>query len=109
MEIKSVEKNTHGHCVYLSGDFDAQGCKDIRSELEEMVENYPETILSIDLEDVQFIDSSGIGAIVFMFKRLTAVGSELKLCNVKGQPKELISLLRVHEVISVSWLEETAA
>lgn len=109
MNISSIEKTANGHCVYLSGDFDAQGCKDIRAELEEMVENYPEAVLCLDLQNIHFIDSSGIGAIVFMFKRLTAANCELALVNVQGQPKELISLLRVHEVISVSWCDENAA
>ena len=87
--------------VNLSGEFDALGCKEIREQLEGVVDRCGERTLALDLKDVSFIDSSGVGAIVFLFKRLRAVKGYLTLVNVQGQPLELLTLLRVDEAIPV--------
>lgn len=106
MQISLKKENTDGHTIQLSGEFDALGCKEIRSDLEDIVNNYQNQTLCLDLDKVSFIDSSGIGAIVFLFKRLTAVNSNLTLVNVHGQVRELITLLGVQDVISVTWGDE---
>ena len=62
----------------------------------------------IDLRGVTFIDSSGIGAIVFLFKRLRAANRELMLVGVHGQVRELIELLRVDHALPVELLDPAA-
>lgn len=95
-----------GFLVRLSGEFDASGCKEIRDELEPIVDEFTEEeTLFLNLFDVSFIDSSGVGAIVFLYKRLKSINGSMKITNVHGQPKELLSLLRVNEAIPVEWLE----
>ncbi len=94
--------------VALNGEFDAAGCKAVRDELEKSVELCNQNTFYLDLKDVSFIDSSGIGAIVFLYKRVNASNGKLKVVNVGGQPKELMNLLRVPEAIPVSWVEPAA-
>ncbi len=55
----------------------------------------------IDMTKVNFIDSSGIGAIVFLYKALKARGREIRLMNVSGQPKEMINMLGINKVIGL--------
>lgn len=89
--------------IGLEGEFDALGCKEIRRDLEEVVVDYSGQSIELDLSAVSFIDSSGIGAIVFLYKRMLESKGGLKLIEVDGQPKELITLLRVHKAIDVKW------
>ncbi len=88
--------------VTLCGEFDAVGCKVVREDLESAARQCANGTLYLDLLDVTFIDSSGIGAIVYLFKRIRAVEGKLQIVNVRGQALELISLLRVDEAIPVS-------
>jgi len=97
------------YAISLSGEFDAHGCTEIRDELESIIEECASKTLQIDLKNVSFIDSSGIGAIVFLFKRIQAVDGHLKIVQVQGQPQELLSLLRVHEAIPVEWADSSTA
>ncbi len=53
----------------------------------------------VDMSRVEFIDSSGVGAIVFMYKRLVASGRSIQLTGVKGQPLQLLTYLRLNELI----------
>ncbi len=89
--------------VSLEGEFDANGCKEIREELESLVDGAIGRLLILDLENVSFIDSSGIGAIVFLYKRALENEGNLRLRNVTGQPQELITLLRVDKAIDVEF------
>ena len=108
MQILFKGEVSDGYTVQLSGEFDACGCKEIRESLESIVSECPEgRPLFLDLQDVTFIDSSGVGAIVFLFKRIQAINGFLKILKVHGQPQELLSLLRVHEAIPVEWLDDS--
>ncbi|MBV1920856.1 MAG: STAS domain-containing protein [Pseudomonadales bacterium] len=87
----------------LSGEMDAHGCSQIKSILEEIVSSVQTPNVLLDLNDVEFIDSSGIGAIVYLFKRLKAQHQTLVIRGVHGQPKELMELLRVGSAIPISF------
>ena len=57
------------------------------------------------MKNVSFIDSSGIGVIVFLFKKMREHSIEVVLSNVHSQPLELIKLLRIDTVITVELYE----
>jgi len=105
MNIQITQPDTQSIIVKLNGEFDACGCKEVREKLEGVAGDCKDKTLLMDLCEVSFIDSSGIGAIVFLFKRLRAVNGQLEIINVRNQPQELITLLRVHEAIPVQWYE----
>lgn len=89
--------------IELNGELDALGAVEIRPVLEDVVDEKQAENVSLDLSDVSFLDSSGIGAIVFLYKRLKTTGRNLELTGVRGQPRELMELLRIHKAIPVSW------
>jgi anti-anti-sigma factor len=86
--------------ISLSGAFDAAAVAELRPRLERAVETVPADFF-VDMSDVDVIDSSGIGAIVFMLKRLAISGRSLKLVGTRGQPKQLIEFLRVNRAIEL--------
>lgn len=84
--------------VVLNGDFDALAVTEIRPLFDKMAEEAEVNIL-VDMADVSFIDSSGIGALVFLYKRLIAKGCKLILIGTNGQPQEIMSQLRIDRTI----------
>jgi anti-anti-sigma factor len=103
MNIESLSSENNALFVSLSGEMDAYGCSQIGSELENLLDADVVQHISLNIDKVTFLDSSGVGVIVFLFKRLTSSGGTLELSNVNGQPKELIKLLRVGSVIPVKF------
>jgi anti-anti-sigma factor len=87
--------------IVLDGEMDTQGCAGIRADLERIPHTKNPKII-FDLERVSFLDSSGIGAIVFLYKRLRAQDRAFVIVGVQGQPQELIKLLRIDRAIPVS-------
>jgi anti-anti-sigma factor len=79
-------------------DMDAAGMRRLRADLERLAES--EDDVELDLSRVDFIDSSGIGGIVFLYKRLRAGGHDLRLCRVRPQPRKLFHNLRMTHLLS---------
>lgn len=90
----------------LNGDFDSLNIIQVREELEQTIMNSTADNVVLDLSNVDFIDSSGIGAIVFLYKRLHGSQRHLELIGAKGQPKQLLQLLRISQAIPVTWAAE---
>lgn len=84
--------------ITFSGDFDAHAASEARPELEELL-NQSGLKLVINLEHLKFIDSTGIGLLVYLFKKLSSNGGKLGLAGASGQPAELIKVLKVDQVI----------
>ncbi len=106
MDIQIKTSDEQHLLVTLNGELDALGCQLLRPTLEQIVESGEPANVSLDLEQVSFLDSSGIGAIVFLFKRLKASGRGLEVIKVNGQPRELMKLLRIGSAIPVKTREE---
>ena len=94
-----IKDSEQFHTVRLVGDFDAQSAGDVRTAFSQLVEKADRPVL-IDFSEVPFIDSSGIGAIVFLYKRLRCNKQDLVFANLQAQPAELIKLLRIDQIIT---------
>jgi anti-anti-sigma factor len=55
----------------------------------------------VDLKSVQFVDSSGIGALLNLYKRLPA-GSAVRLAGVQPAVQAVLELLRLHRVFEIA-------
>lgn len=101
MNIKNIDAANGNVIIQLSGEMDALGCSKIRPDLEALSrQTHPHTV--IDIKQISFIDSSGIGAIVFLFKRLKEQGRSMEIVGVQGQPQELMKLLRIEAAIPLT-------
>ena len=100
----NLKHNQQGQSLELifSGDLDAESCNKFRESLSDLADNPKFANLSINLKEVAFLDSSGIGLIVFLYKKLKTKEVDLELTHVHGQPLELTSLLRIDKVIPIS-------
>lgn len=59
------------------------------------------TNLIIDLNEVRFIDSSGLGVLVSGFKNASARNGSLLLCSMQAQVKSMFELTRLHRVFDI--------
>jgi len=64
--------------------------------------------LVLDMKNVKFIDSSGLGALVAVHSSAKASGATLLLCNLGSRAHELIQMTRLMTVFEVSNSEAEA-
>ncbi|MDD1783936.1 STAS domain-containing protein [Enterovibrio sp. ZSDZ35] len=107
MQIETIKQEDGSQLIRINGDMDSQGCSELQPEFDQLVSSDALQDTTISMAGVDFLDSSGIGAIVFLFKRLKAQGKSLSLIEVHGQPMEIIRLLRIDSAISVDSVQST--
>lgn len=88
--------------IEINGAFDAPSMLENRMRMEEMLETKVDQIV-FDFSDVDFMDSSGIGAIAYLYKRLKAIGKSLILKGLHGQPEQLIRHLGLDKSITTQF------
>ena len=77
----------------------ANNVKDFKSKILDIVK--PEVKLVLDLSNLRFIDSSGIGALLSCLKDLNSSNGSLNLCNVTEPVKNLLELVRVDKFLPI--------
>ena len=58
--------------------------------------------LVLDLKNVAYIDSAGIGALVAAHTSAKSVGAKLRLCNLGSRTNELLQMTRLLTVFDIS-------
>lgn len=105
----SIEPTGTALSIAIAGNMDADGCCSIRDQLEVLSMQHQCKIVILDLRQVAYIDSSGIGAIVFLFKRIHAAGGHFRLSGVSGQPRELMEQFNISRTIDIQFAEQQQA
>jgi anti-sigma B factor antagonist len=68
---------------------DADQIKNIRIDFDRLATAADDVV--VDMARTEVIDGSGVGAMVFAFKRLNVNGKRLSIRNVSGQPLNLLN------------------
>jgi anti-sigma B factor antagonist len=79
---------------------DAHNSGDLKTQMLNLFED-GKLQLVIDLQEVRFVDSSGLGALVSGFKNASARNGNLKLCGLQPQVKSMFELTRLHRVFEI--------
>jgi len=100
MNMKFQERNDISIIIVQEERVDAHNSNDLKDELKKLFEEGKKNIL-IDLRDVRFIDSSGLGALVSGFKNAISNQGTLKLSMMQPQVKSMFELTRLHRVFDI--------
>lgn len=84
----------------IGGELDCVSVAEGKDRMERVPDSFASHI-ACDLSRVTFMDSSGIGSLVYLFKRLREKNRKLVLVGLQGQPKELTTLLRINRAIPI--------
>ena len=66
------------------------------------------TGLLLDMREIQFMDSSGLGAILSCMKQMSAKGGEMKVFGLSRAVRALFELVRMHKMVEVYNTREEA-
>jgi len=84
-----------------------EGATTVREALRAMAKEGQKNIL-LNLHNVSYIDSSGLGTLVSSFATLGRSGARLKLLNVTSRVKDILLVTKLHTVFEVFEDEATA-
>ncbi|RME89222.1 MAG: anti-sigma factor antagonist [Candidatus Hydrogenedentota bacterium] len=81
--------------INISGRLDVHFSAEVESELERLMEKYPNANFILNLAEVEYMSSSGLRVLVATMRKLKERGKELKLCQLNQ------AVMKVFEVVEL--------
>jgi stage II sporulation protein AA (anti-sigma F factor antagonist) len=86
--------------VTMRGELDLLTAPVFRTQVDQELETYERlSNLILDLSKVDFIDSSGLGAILGRYKRIRERGGKLLLVNAQPQVQKILELSGLDKIM----------
>lgn len=94
--VREVRREGDAAVVVLAGEVDLHHTPEVHKALITACQQEPKRLV-INLESVSYLDSSGIGTLVEIFRRVNGYGGKLALCGLSD---------RVHSVFEITKLDK---
>ncbi|TGE37772.1 anti-sigma F factor antagonist [Desulfosporosinus fructosivorans] len=95
---KKIERLTL--LLRLDGELDMHTASMVRQAIDLEIEKRGIRTVILNLQDVQFVDSSGLGVIIGRYKKLLPLGGKLKITNVPPHIFKIMELSGLPKIIS---------
>ncbi|MCM3693103.1 anti-sigma factor antagonist [Neobacillus niacini] len=87
--------------VSITGEIDAYTAPKLREELLPLTEG-KNKVITVNLKDVSYMDSTGLGVFVGLFKQLNKNDGELKLVELSGTLKRLFKITGLSNIMNIT-------
>ena len=93
--------------ISINGQLDSFASRDLKAELQELIDarNYR---LLLDLENVNYVDSSGIGAVVAAAQQVRKRKGDVKLFGMAADIRKIFELVGASKVLEIFETEQEA-
>ncbi|MCQ2610166.1 MAG: anti-sigma factor antagonist [Treponema sp.] len=93
MELK-IRKNGEVYIIDVNGEMDLYNSYKLKELVMKMLEKNVKNFI-INLEQVDYIDSSGIGALIYICSTMKKMNLKFAISNVHGSVKKVIELTKL--------------
>jgi anti-sigma B factor antagonist len=99
MEIK---ENKQGKVVVLKliGRLDSLTTKNFREKVKSLAQQRY-VLLVLDMSEVDFMDSSGLGSLVAALRSVGHEGGNIKIADLQPRVRALFELTRLHQIFEI--------
>jgi anti-sigma B factor antagonist len=99
--LEIVDQRERGAVVRLSGDLDIVTSDGVKRELTQLVDA-GHVALELDLAEVGFVDSSGLGVLVAIHRHAETQGGRFVVRAVTPQVQRLLDITRLGDLLTVT-------
>jgi anti-sigma B factor antagonist len=99
LEIQASEDGDGRLVLALSGDVDLKTAPRLRDRIDAAA-NAAATIV-IDLREVRFMDSPGLGMLIYCHQRLADRDTELVVRGARGHVRDLFEVVRLDALVPI--------
>lgn len=104
----NVESIGNNLVARVAGELDMSVAGDFRAQVEAALDREGTRNLILNFNEVSFIDSSGLGAILGRYKRLSQAGGVMAIVNPQPQVKRILELSGIMRIMNTYPTEEEA-
>lgn len=97
LRLHSLERIT---VIEVAGRVDTYRVSELRTQLQEAMKVKP-SYLVVDMSEVEFIDSSGLAALVYGMKSCRDNGGHLCLCNPQRRIRMILEMTRLDTAFDI--------
>lgn len=83
--------------IQPSGILDGISANQLRREINDIVENGASIVL-VDFQNITFMNSTGLGALVSTLRTVRSAGSELFICSLNEQVQMIFKLTKMDRI-----------
>lgn len=106
MEIQ-VSEQEKAQVLACTGRMDAQVSGLLKERIQELLDQGATRIV-MDLEGLEFLDSSGLGALVSCLRRIKEKKGEIKLAGLRPEVRSIFEITRVSRLFQICETVEEA-
>jgi anti-anti-sigma factor len=108
--MELAERFHHGVAVVEIKDKELShaDCHDFQHQALDIFERQNPHSLAVNLKNVDFLDSMGIGTLITLRNRLLKDGGTVALCELNDNVKRVVNVASLHKVFSIYDSEEEA-
>ena len=100
LKMRIDEVGTHFATLHLIGRIDNETSPSLDQEIQELLKNKIHTII-LDMKEVSFVSSAGIGIIIKAQTTLRKKKGELVMMNMQDQVKKVFEIIRMLPALNV--------
>jgi len=104
-QIREIIRSDKGTIVRLSGEIDLNQSPELHEALVELCDESPPRIV-VNLSDVQYMDSSGIGTLVEIFQRMRREGAKLIIVEPSERVRSVLEITKLDQFLPMADSEE---
>jgi anti-sigma B factor antagonist len=95
-----VQRNNDDIRLTIRGSLDINSAPALAEEIDKIVATRPVTV-TVDLGSLDLIDSSGVAALVKLYKGVRGGGGAVTISGARDQPLAIFKLLRMDKVFNL--------
>lgn len=85
--------------VRLKGELDHGAADALRTELDEQIADRTVRRLVLDLKDLQFMDSSGVGFVIGRYKQMARRGGTVHVTHADARMDRIFQMSGLYEIV----------
>ncbi|GGE38282.1 anti-sigma F factor antagonist [Pullulanibacillus camelliae] len=95
-------------CIRLVGELDHHSADKLRSQVTDILDKHLIKHILLNLGELEFMDSSGLGVILGRYKEITSIGGQMVVCSISAPVKRLFEMSGMFKIIRFEDNEATA-
>ena len=106
--IKDIVKREGATVVVLSGEVDLNHSPSLHAALAEIAGERPKRLM-LDLNQVPYMDSSGLGTLVEVFRRVSSYKGKMVLFGLSSRVRSVFEITNLDKFFTICDTEDQAA
>ncbi|MDO5755203.1 MAG: STAS domain-containing protein [Tissierellia bacterium] len=86
--------------IHLKGDLDIYSCNQFKEDVNKQVKENPMDLI-IDTHELEYIDSTGLGVLISIYKNLKEFGHKITIVGLKPNVKKIFLITDLDKIFTI--------